>query len=380
MKISELQRKSETETWHVKAHRSTAKERGDMVAVLGYLYEESGEPSVKGLQEHFCLRRMMAERLLEYACLIGLVSERKNGKGKDRFYKLTGKGRKAVENEKVFIPEDGVWEMTFCRDPLLPHPVISVNKSKEPNAWNETNHANKEKTKKRQESFEDIPSWIKEIESLGEFTPPEGGEEMMIEFKDGRSERVGSEKSLNIRWNVHKKQVSLKHKGKDAGSFQGPKGIDRGTIWDEFLETEGKLDYWDEERKSLAVSFTDSEINDSERNSMKKTFRYKNPEISDYGKFDDVTIEGVPIHAETEEDAQKWAEWHLDQRITSLASRKKYDKWWAEASKPFSEYHLEPPERDARAEEIWQSSKNPEKRKKERKKAWYMVAAVDWNL
>ena len=380
MKISELQRKAVVETWHIKARISKAKTREDMIMVLKYLAEKSGKENAEGFSDHLRLRLVVAERLLEYACLIGLVSESKNGKGKDRFYKLTGKGRKAVENEKVFIPEDGVWEMTFCRDRLLPYPVISVNKSKEPNAWNETNHANKEKTKKRQESFEDIPSWIKEIESLGEFIPHKGGEEMMIESLDQRGERVEPEKSLNIRWNVHKKQVSLKHKGKDAGSFQGPKDIDRGTIWKGFLETEGKLDYWDEKRKSLAVSFRDSEINDSERNSMKKTFRYKNPEISGYGKFDDVTIEGVPIHAETEEDAQKWAEWHLDQRITSLASRKKYDKWWAEASKPFSEYHLEPPERDARAEEIWQSSKNPEKRKKERKKAWYMVAAVDWNL
>ena len=372
MKISDLQRKSEAEIWHIKARKSIAKPRGDMVTILRYLDEESGESNIRGLQKHLCLRRVMAERLLEYACLIGLVS--KNGKGKTYLYKLTDEGREALKKKKVFIPEDGIWEMTLCKDSLLPHPVVSLKDYKESHAWDEIKSASKEKTEKRQELFEDVPSWIKQIENFRGFIPHENGEEMMVESICRIGEKVKSEKSLNIRWDVHKKQVHLESKGKDLDPFPGPKSIDSDIIWKEFLKAGDKLEHWNKSRKSLAVSF--KEVKDSERNSMKKTFKYKKPEISGYGKFDDITIEGVRIHAKTEGDARKWALWRLNQKIVSLANREEYAKWLAEASGPFSEYHLELPKRDAYAEEIWQSSKNFE----ERKKAWYMIAAVDWNL
>lgn len=368
MKISELKRMSKVETWHIKARISKIVPRHDMIMVLMYLKEKSGKPTTKGLSEHLELRKMSAERLLKIASSLGLVSENNNS------FRLTNDGVKAITNKKVFIPEEGTWEIALCEDPLLSCSVVYLTVHNESNAWEDVNPINKSKTKQRQNSFHEIPLLLMELINYGELIPLTGGEELKILSIDERVEKINSPKSLAISLDLHQNKATLNFKEKTLNPTTIPPNITVATVWEAFLTNEGKMRYWDESRQSLAVSFND--IDDSEKNTMKKKFIYRKPEILEYGQFEDVSIEGVNIHARTKKDAQQWALWRLDQNITSLASSDKYDEWCNEAIMPFSEYDMELPDRSEFASQAWHNAETAN----ERQLAWHLISAVDWDL
>ena len=108
---------------------------------------------------------------------------------------------------------------------------------------------------------------------------------------------------------------------------------------------------------------------------MFRDLTFESPDVSGYGKFEPLTVAGVSIMADSEDDAQSWAKWRLHARIRDFATSERYAAWCEEASAPFDHYEIELPARTQIVRELWiQTTNRPEP------KFWHLAAAEDWRL
>ena len=123
----------------------------------------------------------------------------------------------------------------------------------------------------------------------------------------------------------------------------------------------------------LRVSF--DETDDAERETMSRDLEFQSPDLSDYGKFESLTVPGIAITAKSKTHAQSWAKWRLNARIRDYATSRRYADWCAEATGPFDRYEIELPSRAHLARQFrTQTTDRPEVR------AWHLHAAEDWSL
>ena len=144
-------------------------------------------------------------------------------------------------------------------------------------------------------------------------------------------------------------------------------------VWRRLLEHEDLLKQWDEERAVLRVAF--DETGDAEREAMCRALKFESPYLPRYGTFDPLSVAGVAIAAESETDAQSWAQWRLRARVRDYATSERYAHWRKEAAAPFDQYEIELPARPDLARASWMQVKaRPDPW------VWRLVAAEDWNL
>jgi hypothetical protein len=124
---------------------------------------------------------------------------------------------------------------------------------------------------------------------------------------------------------------------------------------------------------ALRVSFDDTEV--GERESFMRAVKFSKPNIDGVGCFDALTLEGVPIHAYSSQDATLWAEWRLAARINTYATVEQFSNWTDEAVDPLSEFQPSTSTRKALADAEWQARGN-----RPTTNTWHLVAAEDWGL
>ena len=369
-----LRRSMDIETWHILATVAKAQQRNEMMPLLKYLGEFS-EGTIKGISEHLFFeqkaRAVVVKRLLTILNLYGLVDADEDKKT----HKLTDAGKRALEQKRMFMPEDGTWEISVSNDPLLPHQVLEVEPfKKEPDAYSEVIGDKKEELKHRREKMAPIPRWfIKFLDK--ELIPHTGGEDIRIDTIKKKGEKIKAKLSFLIDWHVNANSVEIIGGKKIVTSLKGP-GLSVAEVWKILLENDNDLnaDDWNEAKEKMAVAFEDADS--SARKLMQREFKFVQPEIYnnevDFGEFDDIVVKSVAICARTQEDAQKWARWRLDNSITGFASEKSYSLWKAKAKEPFKEFSIDLPTRDESARALIG--------KKLSANDWYLVAAADWQL
>jgi len=362
-----LKRSVEIETWQVLATIAKAGKRSELMPVLKRL-EETGGSDVRDIAEHLLFdtssRRVVAERLLEI-CRLYLLAEKS-----DATYKLTGKGRLAAQTNQVFMPEKGIWKITFSNDPLLPYPIVKTDLFQEPSARSEIIGKDaRSKLEERKKDIQETPGWTKKCLNI-ESTPCMGGEAIRIDEIERKGEKKYTRLDLIIEWNITKKIVYLLKENKKISQFPGPEREQEG-VWLELLYKKGRLDDWDEKSNELSINF--DETCDSDRVSMLADFNFKQPKINTLGFFDDFLAEGISIMASDEENAQEWASWRLNHFISNFASVSAFKRWSKEALSPFGNFNVNLPSRDQLATERWESNRG-------NKETWFVVAAMDWGL
>ena len=184
---------------------------------------------------------------------------------------------------------------------------------------------------------------------------------------------------LHLHWNVGERQLHLKGNwitekvDEEVDTELQPAKISVDKIWNDLLAGEKLSQDWNSQQKALEVSF--EETDDVERESMSRDLKFKNPSLSDIGKFEPTNIEQVTITPRSQDDARLWAFWRLYSRVGDFATSELYGDWWKEASEPFDKFLLRCPTRSALAADAWRiAGERPDT------KTWYLVAAEDWNL
>lgn len=355
--------------WRVIGRIAKTVKREELEPILLRARETNGTDA-KDVAEHLLFspsRRGVAERLLHIGKALNILEEIKENRG--RRFVLTEDGEKAIETGKVFVPEQGAWTVWASDDPLLSSPILRIEPWKEPRAFDETRNDREER------SFGELPHWIRKAEGA-ELRPPaaRNGVAIRIDDLEEKAETVASNGSLNLIWDVHECRLHLRGRlnGKEVDSeLEAPRKTS-DEIWNVLLEGKGLLEDWDTDRQVLQVPFDDTTA--PERESMRRSLEFTRPSVPDYGDFDPLTVSGVPIVANSHDDAQAWSEWRLAKRICDYASSQRYADWCREAVAPFDQYRLELPARAELAKSAWGSAGRPKPR------AWHLIATEDWRL
>ena len=365
-----LKRRLEIETWRVIGTVAKMQERDELMPFLKYL-QEFPNGTAKDVSPHLFFdettRVVVAKRFLSLLHDYGLVEE---GRG----YQLTDTGIKAATEERMFLPEDGRWEISVSNDSLLPHPVIKLEGFEgEPNAVLEVmGREAREKTEARSNNLGEIPYFLTRAKNI-ELIAHTGGKDIRIDEIKKKGEKVEPKFNFSIEWNVGEKIVRVFDEGKEITQFEAPE-VSIEDIWENLLHNNGWIEDWDKTKEELSIKF--EQVNDQSKITMKNNFKFESPNIqhndTSYGKFEDVVVTDISICASTQDDAQQWAQWRLDNSINSFATEEQYNEWKEDALEPFAKFDVDLPTRNDAAGALVG--------KKYEQKDWYLLAASDWDL
>ncbi len=371
-----LERPVNVGCWRTVGQVAKAGRRVELLPVL-VRAQETGGTNGQDVAGHLFFeprsRRVVAERLLRIGAAYGLLDE--DGQA----FTLTEAGKEAIDTEEVFVPEDGAWTIWASDDPALPSPVLRIEPWNEPTAYDEIKGKQRESARKRRS--EALPAWLQNI--IGTPLIPAAGSAaaVRIDHLDDNAEAVNTHGALHLRWNVGDGRLQLSGSlgGRQEGNtkhveteLEAPRAPPN-EVWRTLLDNEGLREQWDEERQVLHVRF--DETGDTEREAMSRDLKIESPYLPRYGTFEPLTVPNVGITAESEMDAQSWAQWRLRARIRDYATSERYADWCAEAAAPFDRYEVELPARAHLARGCWQQvTDRPEPW------TWHLVAAEDWSL
>lgn len=405
-----LERSVPVRCWHVVGKIAKTRERPELMPVL-LRARETGGTDARDLAEYLFFeprsRRVVGERLLHIALSYGLVKKEEPEHGalsirgsedpfplsfhplridpwkepspyeeirgeeeSDGVFALTEAGETVIDTGEVLAPEYGAWSIWESEDPLLPFRILRIDPWKgEPSAFDEVRGKEQESDRRPVP----LPDWLRDV--AGKPVKPAAQDATVVRIDELEEQAEVVDGSLCLRWNVGDGRLQL------TGSLEGKREeseleappISPDQIWFDLLAEEALIERWDMDRQKLRVSF--DETDETEREAMFRDLTFESPDVSGYGKFDSLTVPGISIMAESEADAQSWAEWRLQARIRDYATSERYATWRKEAADPFDQYEVRLPTRTELFEEFWNRTTNrPEPR------AWRLAAAEDWNL
>lgn len=364
-----LTREIRVECWRVIGQVAKAAKRNELLPVL-LRAREGGQTDAGDVAEHLLFepssRRVIAQRLLQIAERYGLLVQ------EDRQYRLTESGYTAVETKQIFIPEQGTWTVWASKDPLLHASVLRVEPWRESSAFDEVRGEERDKAPKRH--FKKLPQWVRNAVGVIS-TPSVGGAPLRIDQLEDQGEEVNAETTLRATWDVT--GARLRIDGILGGSrvnvvVDAPE-IDADAVWMQLMQAEGLWSQWDDSVAALRVGFDETIA--GERESLVRGVSFKRPDIESLGTFDATTVEGIALRARSVQDATRWVEWRLRERIRDYATTEHFGTWTADAVKPFAEFDPPTPSRKELAETAWRDRTD-----RPALSTWHLVAAEDWRL
>ena len=364
-----LRRNIHVETWRVQGTILKAQERADILMILQYVAENENA-TAKGMAGRLLFeenaRLMVAERLLKMTEMLGLVKQIQEYRYKS--YTLTEKGELALQEQEVFIPEDGFWEISFTNEPLLPHTILDFKSFTEPDAYQEVK--NKDGLEKRKQNIKPIPNWIRRPDFNAVKPFLNQNQSIWLENIQAKGEKVPSNLKLILEWNVSKQSIRLL-KNKQVVHQFAYQDFEQNQIWQILLEQNKWQEGWDWIKNIMAMPF--DKTNEKSRQTIRTDLTFRGPKIDDLGAFDDFIAENIDIHAIDQKNAIEWAWWRLEHNINDFADEQTYQKWVEQAKSPFAEYDCRLPKRDELANWFWRDDKYSQK-------SWHLMAASDWQI
>lgn len=364
-----LQRSIKIDCWRVLGQISKSAKRKELMPIL-LRARERGVTDSKDIATHLLFeprsRSVVAQRLLQIAKLYGLVEE------KDCQYTLTESGHLAIAMDQVFVPENGTWTIWVSRDPLLASRILHVEPWTEPTAYDEVRGKARDSAQRRK--FERVPQWIRD--TVGVVSPSlTGGATLRIDSLEDKGEVVESEAKLAAKWDVSESRLRVVGSmcDRSVDTVIDAPSVDTETVWMQLLQSEEIWPQWDSTALALRVAFEKTEP--GERESLVRSITFSHPKITPLGEFDATTVVGVALQAQTQADANRWAEWRLSGRVRDYVTAERFREWTTEAAAPFSSFHLSTPTRKALADDVWQANTD-----RPTPKAWHLAAAEDWGL
>ncbi|EKF9849904.1 hypothetical protein O1D25_002858 [Vibrio cholerae] len=363
-----LKREIKTESWLIQGEIAMADSRPEINCVLQFLQDYPNASSVECSEHLFgdkIGRRTVADRLLNICRLYGLAESNRDQ------YKLTDSGLIALEKDQILVPEDGCWSLCVCHEPLLPHPLLTIEAHTEPSARSIGLGKNRNELNERTKRLVEVPQLVKNVRGL-KVEPIGGGSEVRVDKIELKGERIPPEgKPYYIEWNVTAGIVEVK-RGKDLVYTRTVEPVIRQKILEVLLDNVGLLKQWDEREEVLSIPF--DKTTEEERISMRKAVNIEKPSVYELGTFDSMKLPNISISALTELDARKWAEWRLDKNINMYATNSKYQIWREKALEPFRDWNFTLPDRAELANQFWIEEDQ------QNQHTWHVIAAHDWNL
>ncbi len=357
-----LKRKVEVEKFRGILDIGRLQKKDSYMAILKLADENGGKVEAKDIIDKFFKDRPenLGERLI-YRCFIyGLLTE--DGR-------LTEEGKAAIEENKVFLKENGAYNIWTSKDPLIPQILLNL---KEIDVF-------KMKEGLKLKELIDVPVWLKKLENHKINLFNKKNEVVKIyEFRELIKE-MKNDLNINIHYlispleNVEANTLIITGDlEKSITNLPPYKYLD---IWLSLLGSQSNR--WDTVNKSF-LSYLD-EIDENSRFKFKMSKSFKNPEILDLGMFNDLTVNNIPIRPINNEEANKWALWLLNQNINRYLDIDTYENLCMEIKnmKQFRDFYIDLPDQEKMANNFLNINNNKEVEFLE--KYWFLKTPLDLN-
>lgn len=404
-----LQRPLKIQRFRVKGTIEKAEKRPEIHSILLLAQEQYGVVSARDVVEKLLGGRpeTVGRRLLALCADYGLLAKEKQGND----FALTSKGTTAISQQKIFVPEQGTWELWVTNDSLLPTALLKVEAFKEPSIIEEKR--NKDKPRK----LASLPAWLPS-HLIGKTLSPlvaDNHQYRFIELSEKGEFVTDVKANVKAIWiTPESAKTSLRFEGSVDGkkldySYQILPKLAFSEIWKQMLKQQGWLqnnhsgEYWDfaqpkqtfsevldqmlkqqgglqNNQSSKNWDFTQQalripckNLSETEQSTFLKDYKLSKPVISGFGDFDDTLIENIPIMPKDENAAGSWGFWLLEQKVNDymLSGQLEKQQQNISALKQFAEFDLIFPEQKEFAQELHNS--NP-------KAYWHLQAPLDWQL
>ena len=353
-----LKRAVECKTFDVKATIAVGHDRPEFLAVA--LLANNLDRPINGedLSEHlFGDIYELGERVLERSVSIGLLEWSKGSAEGWRFAYLSQAGKKAIEQEKVLISEEGVWRFYYLDDPLIRDRLVHFEHVEVPRAREE--RQNLRSGGARPNNSAPTPEFLKRHQEHT-FTSVVDGTPFMLQDISKEGENLLSENlTLHTKITPDKKlditlQGELKSPSRNGSSlrvdqyFDPPEdllSVTHNEVWVELTTQGGDAAPRKYGGGNLVVPVPFGErLDTAARNSMRMDMRIPNPDLSKLGlgRFETTQLEGVVIEPDTNEDARQWAKWLL---LNSMDDYKIPERIWKdeqEIHRKFPNHQIQP--------------------------------------
>lgn len=317
-----LKRAVECKTFDVKATIAVGRDRPEFLAVALLANDLDRPISGEDLSEHlFGDIYELGERVLERSVSIGLLKwSEESG-----FAYLSQAGKKAIEQEKVLISEEGIWRFYYLDDPLIRDRLIHFEHVEVPRAWEERRNLRRET---QLNNSVPTPEFLKHHKEHT-FTSAVDGTPFMLQDISKEGENLSSEElTLYTRVTLDKKlDITLQ------GELNSPSRNDYPLPVNQYFDppedllpityNEVRIELatqgsgvtpreYGEENLVVPVPF-DERLDTAARNSMRMDIQVPDPDLSNLGlgRFETTQLKEVLIEPDTSEDAQQWSRWLL---------------------------------------------------------------------
>jgi len=354
-------------------------ERPAYLAILNSIKETNG----KGNPDYIA-NKLLAGRPKEAA--INILRRCLELKLIDENWILTKDGEKAIENNRIFIPERGTYKLWITDELLLDQKILHFE-----SIGNKANIGDIERSEIDLEEFDklriEIPLDIleKNMDTLSLFGSVRKAVKIIEIHKYGHKAELDSNNRLEIEINVKvdstKPTISLS--GKIGSSKEFMNILDITTIlifeyiWKELLGKE--YTNWELYCRKLKVNFED--LDEEGKRTFKINRIFEKPRIGPYGVFDTTVVENISIKPIDFINAQKWFRWLLNNTNPGkYCWTTNYEDFIGKIKQKFPDYNdkLVSPNQETLAKIIKRDSF--EKKKELSHSYWYFQAPIDLML
>ncbi len=383
-----LRRKVDIQTFEVEGTIARGQERPEFLAVVRLAADLgrpiNGEDVVRELLGN--LPSQIGWRVIERCIQLGLL-ERDGNKGSAT---LSDAGRKALEEDMILVPEEGLWRIYFAEDPLLDSPVVHIERFEGVKAYEERNKLYNGNGNRDTDTR--IPPQISRALSQTEFFTSivNGNLFQILELAKSGFKAETKEIYLLLEWPKDgEPSVMLRGKLNRHVSQKGLLEVDHKLQLPLNLEELSYEDLWiklaahgsgqeesliqryfDEERVLILPTPFDRTLGESEKLTMKKDISVSSISLTSYtesrvafwqpaeegkdfnlGRFDETILHQVDLVPMNDDEATKWCQWLQMQAIKSYQTPESLEQTRKEVMKRFP-YHQPNPKKSQELLEI----------------------------
>lgn len=289
--------------------------------------------------------------------------------------RLTTRGQEAAQTGEVYLPERGRYRIWLSQDPILPHPVLSIQPAFEEYLWQERQRANQGSAAGQSMS---LPAWFTRMAGAVVSLPAEAGGRVAIYHVEPVGAPVPfltTPPRLRVDW-------KLNDRGKPSAEITGdwkvpipPPEMPFEKVWENLLGPR-RADWapW-HDGFALRTRFRDPDLEDHERMGLARDLPIPAPVVPPYGAFEGTTAKSIPIVPHSPTEAQEWAVWMLGTLPNGYLTSSAFSKLQQRVSRTFDGFHLSLPERQELAKQVRSDAEASGTRLPAQ--YWYLQAPLD---
>ncbi len=303
--------------------------RTDIIAILKIANSHGDRLSEDIICKEFIFRenKVMASRILKRCRELRLIDDN---------FRLTKDGVQAREEDMVYRPYTGAYHVWATKDPLFPQKIIKLDIADEKIKLKDEIKGNYQ-SDSQAKKIDDLPEYLGDVTGLLEICLFDAEKSRVrIESIEKKIEPLPESVPLEVELMVDENKTVIETRGLCQDTRQISTFPDFKAVWR--CIAGNRYDDWSQVDQSFRIDF--SALDEEGKVSFLKEFKFQKTSIPDFGEFSIVPFEKFKIKPKTQEDANAWANWLLENQIKEYVFPNSYKRYCSEIKKLFLDFDI----------------------------------------